>query len=111
MILRHHFYNVSCARGNFSQHFIISSLSYNVEYCVWNVNAILRILTHNPTSRNVTLTDSYIFTISSHMTPVAKFISIVVFVGWRSVFDHTNQYQHILLYASLKLTVFTLNSV
>ena len=94
MIPRCHLYNVR-SKGNFSWHFIIFSLLYSAEYWVWNANTILKILTRNttlpPTQNSVWLI--YLFTISSHMTLVAQSISTGMFVGGRSVFDHTSQYQ------------------
>ena len=41
--------------SDFGRHFIISSLLYNAECWVWNIKAIIRILTCNPTLHNATL--------------------------------------------------------
>ena len=68
--------------GNFGRHFIISSLSYNVEHWVLNANAIL---TRNITFQIYFVHTSpwasvwliYISTTSGHVTPVAHFNSCV----------------------------------
>ena len=56
-----------CSERNFGRLLIISSLTYNAEYWVWNANAILRILSRNATfvilhtSSDLSLTDLYIY--------------------------------------------------
>ena len=93
----HHFYNVH-EGGIFGRHFIISLLSYNAEYWIWNANAILKILTCSATLHfKYLVRPIYIFITSCHVTPVAQSISTVVFVGWRSMFTDTSQYHHIFL--------------
>ena len=73
--------------GNFGRYFITSSLSYYAEYFVGNANAILTsnssfyILLHTRHVRSLSNWFIYI-TISSHVIPIPKSISIVVFVGW-----------------------------